>query len=158
LIEIKKIETEHDAALDEVKKLFAEYQTELDENLCFQSFEQELENPLKKYGHRGVILYALANNTMVGCIALQQLDEGNCEMKRLYVQPLFRKQAIGKLLVEAIIHEAKLLGYTTMKLDTLQRLVPAIRLYEHYGFTHTPSYYENPLPNVVYMEKQLIPK
>jgi putative acetyltransferase len=155
LIEIKKIETENDAALDQVKALFTEYQAELNENLCFQSFEQELENPLKKYGNRGVILYALVDHTIVGCIALQQLDEANCEMKRLYVQPTFRKLAIGKLLVEAIIHEAQQLGYSTMKLDTLQRLVPAIKLYEQYGFTHTHSYYENPLPNVVYMEKQL---
>jgi hypothetical protein len=42
-----------------------------------------------------------------------------------------------------------------MKLDTLQRLQPAIRLYEQYGFVHTTPYYANPMEDVVYMEKVL---
>jgi ribosomal protein S18 acetylase RimI-like enzyme len=42
-----------------------------------------------------------------------------------------------------------------MKLDTLQRLQPAIRLYEQYGFVHTTAYYDNPIEDVVYMEKVL---
>ena len=33
--------------MDEVRKLFREYETELDENLCFQSFEDELKDPMK---------------------------------------------------------------------------------------------------------------
>ena len=36
--------------MDEARKLFEEYERELDEDLCFQSFEEELKNPLKKYG------------------------------------------------------------------------------------------------------------
>ncbi|RXK60827.1 GNAT family N-acetyltransferase [Lacibacter luteus] len=144
--------------LDEVRKLFREYELELDENLCFQSFEEELKNPLRKYGPpRGVIYLAKWNNEVAGCVALQPLRErGACEMKRLYVKPHYRKHKIGKVLVEQLIKDAQMLGYTKMKLDTLEKLQPAIGLYKQYGFVETTSYYENPLDGVVYMEKELV--
>lgn len=144
--------------LDEVRKLFREYEMELDENLCFQSFEDELKNPLKKYGPpRGLIYLAKWNSEVAGCVALHPLKErGACEMKRLYVKPFYRKHKIGKVLVEQLIKDAQTLGYTKMKLDTLEKLQPAIGLYKQYGFVETTSYYDNPLDGVVYMEKELV--
>ncbi len=144
--------------LDEVKKLFREYELELDEDLCFQSFEDELKNPLRKYGPpKGIIYLAKWNNEVAGCVALKPLVErGACEMKRLYVKPHYRKHKIGKVLVEQLIKDAQMLGYTKMKLDTLEKLQPAIGLYKQYGFVETTSYYDNPLDGVVYMEKELV--
>lgn len=81
-----------------------------------------------------------------------------CEMKRLYVQPAFRKHKIGAALVDAILQQAQQLNYAVMKLDTLERLQPAIQLYLKQGFVITNAYYKNPLPEVVYMEKQLMAK
>jgi GNAT superfamily N-acetyltransferase len=154
IIEVVTANTELVAA---TKNLFKAYQQELNENLCFQGFEEELENPLKKYAApSGVILLAKRETDYIGCIALQPLLGNNCEMKRLYVTPNYRKFKVGQLLVEQILLEAKKRNYTTMKLDTLSRLVPAIKLYEKYGFENVNAYYENPLPNVVYMEKQLV--
>jgi putative acetyltransferase len=137
--------------------LFSEYANELQENLCFQSFDEELANPLKKYAPpQGQILLAYYNNLAVGCVALQPLPQaGVCEMKRLYVQPQYRKYKIGEALVIAILQAAQQIGYTKMKLDTLERLQPAIALYKKHGFAITNAYYTNPLPNVVYMEKEL---
>lgn len=142
--------------LEIAKQLFADYQLELDENLCFQDFEKELENPLHKYGEpKGALIVAKLANEYVGCIALQDIQDGSCEMKRLYVKPNYRSYKIGHALVAAILDRAKALGYTTMKLDTLDRLVPALQLYKKFGFIETTAYYENPLPTVVYMEKEL---
>jgi putative acetyltransferase len=76
-------------------------------------------------------------------------------MKRLFVQPAFRKYKIGEGLVIAILNEAQSLGYKKMKLDTLERLQAAIHLYLKQGFEITNAYYHNPLPEVVYMEKSL---
>jgi putative acetyltransferase len=149
--------TQEGLLLEEVKKLFIAYQKELDENLCFQSFEEELENPLKKYGlPNGLLFIATYNNEIAGCIALQPLlIKGEGEMKRMYVKPIYRKHQMGKALIEKLLVEAKNIGMVKIKLDTLQRLIPAINLYEKYGFTHTTPYYTNPLSNVVYMEKLL---
>ena len=76
-------------------------------------------------------------------------------MKRLYVRPSFREHKIGKMLVEKLIASAKEKGYTKMRLDSLNKLEAAIRLYKNLGFKHIPAYYDNPLNGVVYMEKEL---
>lgn len=142
--------------LHQVRQLFVAYQKELDADLCFQSFEKELENPLEKYGKPSGALFAVVlNGKAIACIALTSLEIGICEMKRLYVQPDYRKYGFGEILVQKLLHEARNMGYTKMKLDTLEKLQPAIKLYRKLGFSTTNSYYHNPLPEVVYMEKQL---
>ncbi|XVJ67122.1 MAG: GNAT family N-acetyltransferase [Lacibacter sp.] len=156
MLEIQLITSEGDN-MDAIRTLFREYETELNEDLCFQSFEAELKNPLQKYGPpHGVLYIARWKNDVAGCIALMPLAEkGVCEMKRLYVRPPFRQHKIGRALVKQLITEAIQLGYTKMKLDTLQKLQQAIQLYKQYGFVETTAYYQNPLAQVVYMEKEL---
>ena len=146
---------QNDAGLETARHLFREYSEELGVDLCFQSFDEELKDPLKKYGPpRGSLILAYWNNQPVGTVALQALEEpGACEMKRLYVQAACRKYGIGEALVKAILEDAQQLGYTNMKLDTLERLTAAIALYLKHGFNITTAYYHNPLPEVVYMEK-----
>jgi len=143
--------------LNLIRDLFREYENELDEDICFQSFEEELKDPLKKYGPpAGDLLLATWHSETAGCIALTKLKEiGACEMKRLYVRPPFREHKIGKVLVEKLIASAKEKGYTRMRLDSLNKLEAAIRLYKNFGFKHIPAYYDNPLNGVVYMEKEL---
>lgn len=149
--------TDDGVLLNEVRKLFSEYEKELNEDLCFQSFEEEMKSPLHKYGPpKGEILLALYEEEIAGCIALYPLEEeGCCEMKRLYVRPEFRKHKIGDLLVRQLMEDAIELKYKKMKLDTLQKLQPAIQLYLKHGFKETTAYYNNPLEGVVYMEKKL---
>jgi ribosomal protein S18 acetylase RimI-like enzyme len=104
----------------------------------------------------GALFIATYHATPVGCIALQPLQEaGTCEMKRLYVDPEYRKLGIGDALVKALLQEAKVLDYTLMKLDTLERLQAAIKLYQKFEFETVNAYYDNPLPGVVYMQKDL---
>jgi len=115
---------------------------------------------------------AMYNTEIVGCVALTDItakstshqaanevmkDDGKkvCEMKRLYVKPTFRKHKIGDALVEKIIAEARALEFDIMKLDTLEKLQPAIQLYLKHGFVMVNAYYQNPLPNVVYMQLNL---
>ena len=156
---IKQIENEG-PELDIIRVLFREYAGELQEDLCFQSFEAEVQDPLKKYVHPGgCILLAYINEDPAGCIALMPLpsEEGlrTCEMKRLYVRAPHRKSGLGQELVERLLALAQEKSFKKMKLDTLQRLQPAIKLYERYGFTQTKPYNFNPISDVVYMEKAL---
>ena len=156
MLDIQKV-TKQGSALESVKDLFKAYLEELNEDLCFQSFDSEIDNPLYKYSApTGALFIATYNATPVGCIALQPLLEAHtCEMKRLYVVPEYRNLKIGDALVKSLLQEAQLLGYTTMKLDTLERLQAAIKLYQKFGFETVNAYYDNPLPGVVYMQKEL---
>ena len=140
-----------------IRKLFREYETELAADLCFQDFETELANPLTKYGYPdGILLLAYWKDQPAGCIALTPMKlAGYCEMKRLFVRPEYRKFGIGKILVNRIIEFARTKGYVFMRLDTFKKLQAAIRLYEVEGFYFIESYYHNPHPDVVYMEKRL---
>lgn len=153
MIQIKAVISEG-IELNIIRVLFSEYQQELNEDLCFQSFETELQDPFTKY-KSGAILLAYWNNKVAGCIALQELDDGACEMKRLYVKPSFRKHKIGEGLSVKLMEMAKRSGYKIMKLDTLQKLQPAIALYKKLGFEETTAYYDNPIKHVVYMQKIL---
>lgn len=156
MLDIQKVTTEG-PALESIKSLFKAYLGELNEDLCFQSFDTEIDNPLYKYSApTGALFIAYYNAIPVGCIALQPLQEAQtCEMKRLYVGPQYRNLKIGDTLVKVLLQEAQLLGYTTMKLDTLERLQAAIQLYQKFGFETVTAYYDNPLPSVVYMQKKL---
>lgn len=154
MIKITEV-TEKGEALDTVRNLFREYQAELQADLQFQDFAGELNNPLEKYGApKGILLLAQWKGENAGCVAFTRMNEpGNCEMKRLYVRPGFRKYGIGRALTEKLIHMAVQKGFRFMRLDTFKKLESAIRLYEDLGFVYIEPYYHNPFDDVVFMEK-----
>jgi putative acetyltransferase len=141
---------------EQVKEIFKEYQVYLNIDLCFQRFDNELATLNEIYKPpKGAIILAKLNDQIAGCIALKPIEDNNCEMKRLYVKPMYRGHNIGKKLVELIIEYAKNNKYTLMKLDTVDKLVEAIDIYQKMGFKKTEPYVYNPLSDVLYFEKDL---
>ena len=146
-----------------VRELFAEYTQMLADNdpvvrkyLSMQSYEDELAHLSKKYGRpEGRLYVAFDGKEPAGCIALRDMGEGRCEMKRLYVRPEYRKQGLGKLMSERIIREAREERYHSMFLDTLEWLEPAIGLYQNLGFVEIESYNDNPMDRAIYMRLDL---
>ncbi len=142
--------------LDMMRDLFREYEQFLQVDLCFQDFNQELANLPGKYAPPdGALMLALNSEQPIGCVALRKLEEGICEMKRLYVKPEGRGTGLGKKLAEQIITIARQRGYSTMRLDTLDTLTEAIGLYQRLGFRQVPPYYDNPLAGALYWELDL---
>jgi putative acetyltransferase len=137
-------------------ELFRVYEQELGIDLCFQNFEEELKNIHLKYGPPTGELWLLKDTgAVVGCVAIWKLEEGVCELKRMYLKPAYRGQKWGEKFIETAQQKAKIMGYHTMRLDTFQRLVPAVELYKKSGFTQIKSYNYNPENDVVYFEKML---
>ena len=154
--EIRIVRAQSPDQIDEVRRLFREYERFLDVDLCFQSFEEELAGLPGKYGPPdGVLLMAMDGRQSAGCVALRKVEDRVCEMKRLYLRPQYRGRGLGRLLAERILSEATALGYSVMRLDTLDKLKAAMGLYEAMGFRRREPYYGNPLPGVVYWELDL---
>jgi len=154
--EMKTAEAVTDADIERARTLFSEYADSLGFHLAFQRFDEELRNLPGDYVRpRGCLLLAECKGQAAGCVALRPLEERICEMKRLYVRPEFRGLGIGRALAEAIIEQARELGYSLMRLDTVPSMEAAWTLYASLGFEPTGSYRYNPIEGAVFMELKL---
>lgn len=90
----------------------------------------------------GAFLVAWLDDVAVGCGAVRRLNETTAEIKRMYVVPSVRGRGIGHTLVEALEHEAQLIGLTTIVLETGAPLISAIKLYESLGYARIPLFAE----------------
>ncbi len=154
---IKIVQAETAEQIEPIRKLFREYEAWFGMNLCFQNFDEEVANLPGKYAApEGKLFLAYADENIAGCIALRKLEDGVCEMKRLFVKDEFRGQQIGIKLIEKLIAEAREIGYEKMRLDTFpSKMGKAVSLYESYGFREIPPYYHNPYGETLFMEKDL---
>lgn len=143
--------------------LFTEYTTMLSEvrsdiknYLDLQNYGHELTNLNAKYGlPHGRLYIAYIGGKAAGCIAFRKLNNTECEMKRLYIRPRYRKMGIANALANKLINEAKKAGYQYMLLDTLPELKAALYLYEKLGFYRIPPYNDSPVTNTVFMKLNL---
>ena len=138
------------------KKLTQDYMTWLGEDLFYQGVEKEFDIFHKMYNKpTGCFIYVMINNEIAGGVGLRYLEEGTCEMKRLFVYGNFRGHQLGKILSNELINIGKNLVYKKMRLDTIPKLKNAMDLYRDLGFYEIPKYYNNPDKSVVYFELEL---
>jgi putative acetyltransferase len=140
--------------IEQVRTLFLEYGSSLGFSLCFQSFDEEMKNLPGAYGPpSGVLLLARCADHAAGCIALRKLGTGICEMKRLYVRPDDRGRGLGRMLVERLIAEARMIDYELMRLDTIESAMKdAVELYRRMGFKEIAPYSKVPIESALWME------
>jgi carbonic anhydrase len=144
--------------LSEARGLFREYAATLETFHCLHNFELEvtsLPGPYAPPGGR--LLLAVGEGKefaelAAGCGAFRGLERGTCEMKRVYVRPAFRGRGVGLALVEALILEARSIGYERIVLDTLPSMGEAHRLYKRFGFHETDAYRSSPIPGALFFE------
>ena len=150
-------EAESQAQIAQARELFLEYAQSLGFSLCFQNFDKELaELPGDYTPPGGRLLLAEFNGELAGCVALHKFAPGTCEIKRLYLRPKFRGRGLGRVLAETIITEARKLGYTSMRLDTVGPVMKeAVEMYRRLGFREIAPYRANPMPGTLYMELML---
>lgn len=146
--------------LQAVRDMFIEYANSLSVDLGFQAFDAELSRLPGDYAApRGALLLARVDGAVAGCCALRPMDNSDypnaCEMKRLYVRPVFRGFGLGRQLAEAVLDEARRAGYSAVLLDTLDEMEAARALYEDLGFEEIPPYYHNPHAGAHYLKVDL---
>jgi len=133
------------------------YVASLGFDLSFQAVDEEFRIFPGKYAEpSGTILVAEdEDGSICGCVALRKLEEGICEMKRLYVADSHKGRGIGRALVSALIAEGRKRGYGAMRLDTLVSMEAAVALYRSFDFKEIPPYVYNPISGALYLEKDL---
>lgn len=135
------------------RTLFREYEAGLSISLCFQNFDEEVAALPAGYD---VLLVAWLGDEPAGCIGVRALDDGICEMKRLFVRPTARGAGVGRALAVASIEHARALGYERMRLDNVpSEMAAAYELYKTLGFVEIDPYTVNPNEGVKFMELRL---
>jgi ribosomal protein S18 acetylase RimI-like enzyme len=153
-IEVRRVAMPEDYG--EAQALIEEYVGTLGFDLTFQDFDREIRNLEGAYRPPdSCILLATEDDIVLGCVALRPFENGICEMKRLYVRPAGRGRGIGRRLAEAVIEEARRVGYATMRLDTIGTMHAANTLYRSLGFREIPAYRENPIDGARFFELSL---
>ena len=71
------------------------------------------------------------------------LDEGTCELVKMYLVLSARGGGLGRILIEKCLASAKDLGYSKVYLETMPELKQALKVYEKFGF----EYLKGPLGN-----------
>ena len=122
-------------------------------------FEEELLSLPGRYAPPGGrLLIAYYDGEPAGCVALREVDVKSCELKRMFVYSKFRGKGVGHALTNALIRQARIIGYSVMLLGTSSNQTKARDLYSSLGFQKTDPYYsisEDLLDWLVFMKLEL---
>jgi ribosomal protein S18 acetylase RimI-like enzyme len=141
---------------DDARNLYQQYAASLNIDLGFQDFDAELRALEAQYSApKGAVVLAYKEETPIGCVGIRENAAGIAELKRMYVQPAYRRYKIGMKLLTLALETAIELNYTYIRLDTLAPMTSAIHLYRSFGFYDIAPYRFNPIEGAVYMEKKL---
>jgi len=125
-----------------------------------QAVDAELDALSSIYGPPdGRVLLAYRDDQVVGGVAMKNLHDGSCEMKRLFVPDRFQGRGTGRLLVRALIEVAAADGFALMRLDTGEQNSEAIAMYESLGFRHCRPHHQYPtelMASLKFMERSLV--
>jgi putative acetyltransferase len=138
------------------------------ENLDFQNLVRLLDADLKLRDGEDHAFYSqfnkidkiknavvcFADDLPVGCGAFKEYDETSVEIKRMFVQPVFRGKGIAGTILKELELWAAEINYSVAVLETGKRQPEAIALYQKTGYTIIPNFgqYEN-VENSVCMKK-----
>jgi ribosomal protein S18 acetylase RimI-like enzyme len=155
---LEKVHIRHAGPADiaDIRAMMREYIEWIALDLAFQEIDAELDRLPGDYAPpRGVLLVAVDGKRYAGMIALRPFDDRICEMKRLFVRREARGLGLARRLIDALLDEARRLGYEEIRLDTLPMMSAAQALYEAMGFVDMPPYYDTPIAGTRFMRKTL---
>ncbi|GAC1646992.1 MAG: N-acetyltransferase [Gemmatimonadaceae bacterium] len=92
----------------------------------------------------------------VGGGALHALNADVAEIKRMFVQPSYRRAGVGGRILTALIEAARARGYRRVRLGTRPEMHTAVLLYGRYGFTPIEPYRVHELsPDTLFFEREV---
>jgi GNAT superfamily N-acetyltransferase len=88
----------------------------------------------------GLFVVAEVAGVPAGCGAWRALPTGEAEIKRVYVEPAFRRRGLAQLIVAALEDGAARAGHGSVVLNTGQEQPEALALYAQLGYASVPGY------------------
>lgn len=114
---------------------------------------QELSASCSSGGLQGTGRAALQTEKIVGMCGVKKIFEEG-DISNVAVHPAWRGRGISRQMLEMLMREAREDGVTQFTLEVRAGNVPAIRLYESYGFVTEgvrPRFYEDPVEDGLVM-------
>src|SRR3954454_17032626 len=88
----------------------------------------------------GLFLVAEVGDAPAGCGGWRAHEDGGAELKRMYVEPGFRRRGIAALLLGELERTAAEAGHRRVLLNTGERQPEALALYVSKGYTPVAGY------------------
>ena len=88
----------------------------------------------------GAFLVAWLDSAPAGCGAVRMLSPERAELKRMYVRPAHRGRGLSRAILAALEARAVALGARTVVLETGDKALAALGLYESAGFARIPCF------------------
>ncbi len=100
-----------------------------------QDTDADLYDLKGHYGDRGGdFSVMLDREQIIGTVAIHNMGNRVCELRKMYLDPGYRRRGLGKQLLEYSLAKARDLGFNRVTLETATALKEAVALYESYGF------------------------
>ena len=130
----------------------------LDPELLSDGYAAELLDAATR-GAEAVVLVATIDGALAGAVTYvpdhtnryaEGLDDGECAIRMLAVDPAIQRSGAGGALVDECIARAREAGRAQLVLHSTAAMTTAHGIYERRGFTRTPSR-DIPIPGLVLM-------
>lgn len=111
-----------------------------------ETVEQDIKQINKFLPPYGRLLLAIYEGKICGAGCLKSINPEIGEIKRMYVDPTFRRIGAGRAILEGLLTEAKNAGYKKVRLDSPKFMEAAHSLYRGFGFRDIEPYPEIEIP------------
>ena len=112
-----------------------------------EAVERDLATIEKFQPPGGRIALAFSGGHAAGIGCLQRLGADTAEIKRMFVEPSFRRAGLGRAILDHLMAAAQTVGYVRIRLDSPDFMSAAHALYRTKGFTHIEPYAESEIPD-----------
>jgi GNAT superfamily N-acetyltransferase len=120
--------------------------------------DEAVVDPAEFLPPAGLFLVAEVDGAPAGCGAWRALPTGEAEIKRVYVEPAFRRRGLAQLIVAELEDGAARAGHGSVVLNTGKEQPEALALYARLGYTPVTGYGVYACaPGAVFLGKELVP-
>jgi GNAT superfamily N-acetyltransferase len=128
----------------EAREALRQYLSEIDHRVAIPFAERDLDDVDELVAPGGVFLLVYRGDEVVGCGGVRTIEPMVGELKRMWIRPDNRGTGLGSRLLSELIEQSRLLGHTSLLLDTNRGLGEALAMYRKHGFEPIERYNDNP--------------